>query len=132
MGNGARWADADGESIDLTRLLVRTHKNVNIIDRPIWMAIAGGRRVAVRLVAQRKPHEATAKSLEKVLAEAARRNTTPQPGTIIAAEWLIRHLARQGRVSSDGHRRSLPAALAHRDRLQAFEKRRRIVPAARA
>ena len=87
--NGARWVDADGDSIDLTRLLVRARKNVNIIDRPIWMAIAGGQRVAVRLVAQRKPHEATAKSLEKVLAEAARRNTTPQPGTIVAAEWLI-------------------------------------------
>ncbi len=87
--NGARWVDADGESIDLTRLLVRARKNVDIIDRPIWMAIAGGQRVAVRLVAHRKPHEAVAKSLEKVLAQAARRNTPPQPGTIIAAEWLI-------------------------------------------
>ena len=89
MGNGARWVDADGTGVDLTVLLARARKNVNVIDRPIWMAISGGQRVAVRLVAQRKPHEAVAKSLEKVLAEATRRGSTPQPGTIIAAEWLI-------------------------------------------
>ena len=45
--------------------------------------------MAVRLVALRKPPEATKKSLEKVFAEAKRRGSELQPGTIIAAEWLI-------------------------------------------
>ena len=86
--NGARWVDAKGVGVDLVALLATAKKTVTIIDRPIWMATAGG-RVAVRLVALRKPHEAVGKSLKKVIAEATRRGTTPQPGTIFAAEWLI-------------------------------------------
>ena len=92
---GARWLDADGELVDLPTLLALTERSVDTIDRPIWMGLsgtAGARpepRVAVRLVALRKPPEATKKSLEKVFAEAKRRGSELQPGTIIAAEWLI-------------------------------------------
>ena len=93
--NGARWQDASGEAIDLTMVLARAGKSVQIIDQPIWMGLsgkAGARpepRAGVRLVALRKPPEATKKSLDKVVAEAARRGSTLQPGTVIAAEWTI-------------------------------------------
>ena len=46
-------------------------------------------RVAVRLVALRKPPEAAKKSFAKVVAESARRGSELQPGTVIASEWLI-------------------------------------------
>ena len=87
--NGARWLDADGTSVDMTRLLALTPRNRIVIDQPIWMGLPGGDRAGVRLVALRKPPEAVKKSLEKVFAEAARRGTAPQPGTVAAAEWLI-------------------------------------------
>jgi Transposase DDE domain len=93
--NGARWQDASGDAVDLTMVLTRAGKSVKIIDQPIWMALSGKTgakpepRLAVRLVALRKPPEATKKSIEKVVAEAARRGSTLQPGTIIAAEWTI-------------------------------------------
>ena len=93
--NGARWLDADGTSVDLSTLLALTDAAVDIIDRPIWMALSSKAgagpepRSGVRLVALRKPPEATKKSLEKVFAEARRRGNELQPGTVIAAEWLI-------------------------------------------
>ena len=94
--NGARWLDADGASVDLSTLLALTDATVDSIDRPIWMGLSGRAgaagpepRVAVRLVALRKPPEATKKSLEKVFAEARRRGSELQPGTVIAAEWMI-------------------------------------------
>ena len=93
--NGARWQDAAGDAVDLTMVLARAEKSVEIIDQPIWMALSGKAgakpepRVAVRLVALRKPPEATKKSIEKVVAEAARRGSVLQPGTVIAAEWTI-------------------------------------------
>ena len=94
--NGARWLDADGTSVDLSILLALTDAAVDIIDRPIWMGLSGKAgaagpepRSGVRLVALRKPPEATKKSLEKVFAEARRRGSELQPGTVIAAEWLI-------------------------------------------
>jgi hypothetical protein len=95
MGNGARWQDADGCAVDLTTLLALTAKGTDVVDRPIWMALSGKPgarpepRVAVRLVALRKPHEAAKKSFAKVVAEAARRGSELQPGTVIASEWLI-------------------------------------------
>ena len=93
--NGARWLDTDGTPVDLTTLLALTDKAVTVVDRPIWMGLSGQAgakpepRVAVRLVALRKPPEATKKSLDKVFAEARRRGSELQPGTVIAAEWLI-------------------------------------------
>ena len=93
--NGARWQDADGDGVDLTTLLALTAKGTDVVDRPIWMALsgkAGARpepRVAVRLVALRKPPEAARKSFAKVVAEAARRGSELQPGTVVASEWLI-------------------------------------------
>ena len=87
--NGARWLDADGERLDLVSLLVKAKRGVHIIDRPIWMAGSGRRRIAVRLVALRKPPEAVRKSLEKVRLQVARRGKTLQPATVIAAEWMI-------------------------------------------
>jgi hypothetical protein len=93
--NGARWQDADGCAVDLTTLLALTAKGTDVVDRPIWMALSGKAgakpepRVAVRLVALRKPPEAAKKSLAKVIAESARRGSKLQPGTVIASEWLI-------------------------------------------
>ena len=93
--NGARWQDADGDAVDLTTLLALIPKGTDVVDRPIWMALSGKAaakpepRVAVRLVALRKPPEAAKKSLAKVVAESARRGSALQPGTVIASEWLI-------------------------------------------
>lgn len=87
--NGARWLDADGDRLTVTSLLLKAKRGVDVIDRPIWMAGSGRTRIAVRLVALRKPPEAVAKSLEKVRQEAARRGRPAQPETVIAAEWLI-------------------------------------------
>ena len=87
--NGARWLDADGGRFDLVSLLVKAKRNVQLIDRPIWMAGAGRRRIAVRLVALRKPPEAVRKTLDKVRLQVARRGKALQPATVIAAEWMI-------------------------------------------
>ena len=94
--NGARWQDASGDAVDLTTVLALTKKGIDVVDQPIWMALSGKAgclrpepRVAVRLVALRKPPEAAKKSFAKVVAEAARRGSELQPGTVIAAEWLI-------------------------------------------
>ena len=93
--NGARWQDAAGCAVDLTTLLALTKKGIDVVDRPIWMALSGKAgakpepRAAVRLVALRKPPEAAKKSFAKVVAESARRGSELQPGTVIASEWLI-------------------------------------------
>ena len=144
--NGARWQDGDGDAVDLTTLLALVPKGTDVVDRPIWMALSGTAglkpepRVAVRLVALRKPPEAAKTSLAKAVAESARRGSTLQPGTLIASEWLILVTSLPepefpASVIGDLYRlrRAEGARLrhgAHRGRLQAFEKRHRPVGAA--
>lgn len=86
--NGARWIDDNGNRIDLITML-KTARKKQVLDRPIWIETAAKRRIAVRLVALRKPVDAIAASVEKAKHTAKNKGKAVRPETLLAAEWLI-------------------------------------------
>jgi hypothetical protein len=85
--NGARWLDTDGGKIDLIKLLKKARKDC--LDRPIRIGRPGGAPLALRLVAIRKPPEATEKTRTRLLAKAREKQHVLQDGTLVAAGWVI-------------------------------------------
>ena len=85
--NGARWLDAEGRAFDLIGLL--TCEAGNVVDRPIHIGRTDGKPLAVRFVARRKTPEAAEKARLKARQDAKRKGKQLQPGTLIAAEWII-------------------------------------------
>ena len=84
---GARWLDEDGALLDLVLALVRNTSG--IIDRPVWLGRKGAEPLALRLVAVKMPKDKAVQSVLKARKEAKSNGRQIQPGTLIAAEWVI-------------------------------------------
>ena len=84
---GARWLDKDGASLDLVLALVRNTSG--IIDQPVWLGRRGAEPLALRLVAVKMPKDKAVQSVSKARKEAKSDGRQIQPGTLIAAEWVI-------------------------------------------
>lgn len=87
----ARWLDEDGEPLDLVLALVRAQNGTEggVIDRPVRLARKGGEPVALRLVAVKMPKDKAVQSVRAARKEAKSDGRQIQPGTLIAAEWVI-------------------------------------------
>ncbi len=83
----ARWLEKDGRACDIIRCL--TKSTTGVIDRPIWLARKGAAPLRLRLVAVRMPKAQAVEAVAAVRAEARSKQRTIQPGTLIAAEWVI-------------------------------------------
>ena len=86
--NGVRWLDANGERADLIGLLNDARRR-GFVDRPIWIARAGGAALAMRLVAIHRPKEARDKAIASARRKAQKNGVTIRPETVAAAEWMI-------------------------------------------
>ena len=84
---GARWLDKDGAPLDLVLALVRNTSG--IIDQPVWLGRKGTKPLALRLVAVKMPKDKAVQSVGKARKEAKSDGRQIQPGTLIAAEWVI-------------------------------------------
>jgi len=84
---GARWLDKDGASLDLVLALVRNTSG--IIDQPVCLGRKGAEPLALRLVAVKMPKHKAVQSVQKARKEAKSDGRQIQPGTVIAAEWVI-------------------------------------------
>ena len=83
----ARWLDKDGASLDLVLALVRNTSG--IIDQPVWLGRRNAEPLALRLVAIKMPKHKAVQSMLKARKEAKSDGRQIQPGTLIAAEWVI-------------------------------------------
>jgi hypothetical protein len=83
----ARWLKEDGRACDLIELLTNTA--TGIVDRPIWLARPDGAPLPLRLVAIKMPKSQAAKAVAEARATARSKQHMIQPGTLIAAEWVI-------------------------------------------
>ena len=86
--NGARWIDEKGDRVDLIAMLRHSRKK-DFVDRPIWIETAVKTRLAMRLVALRKPEEAITASVERAKRAAKDKGKAVRPETLLAAEWVI-------------------------------------------
>jgi hypothetical protein len=84
---GACWLDAEGRPVDLVAELQKAGSDK--IDRPIWIKLKRGARLAVRLVAIKKPPEAAAAARRKARKEAQRGGHQLSRHTLDAADWVI-------------------------------------------
>lgn len=82
-----RWLDQDGAPFDLVLALVRS--TTGVIDQPIWLGRKGADALAMRLVAVKMPKHKAVESVAKARKEAKSDGRQVQPGTLIAAEWVI-------------------------------------------
>ena len=87
----ARWLDADGAPLDLVLALVRAQDGSEggLIDRPVQLARKGAEPLALRLVAIKMPKGKALQSVAKARKQAKSDGRQIQPGTLIAAEWVI-------------------------------------------
>lgn len=85
--NGARWLDSDGSKFDLIKRLKRTRKDC--LDQPVWIGRKGGKPLALRLIAIRKPLEAAEKTRTRLKAKAKEKQRVLQDATLVAAGWVI-------------------------------------------
>ena len=83
----ARWLDADGEPFDLVMALVRN--TTGCIDRPVRLGRSGAAPLPMRLVAVRMPKDKAVAAVQAVRKENKSTGRQLQPGTLIAAEWVI-------------------------------------------
>ena len=83
----ARWLEEDGRPCDIIRELKECA--TGRIDRPIWLARAKAEPLRLRLVAVRMPKAQATKAVADARAEAKRKQHAIQPGTLVAAEWVI-------------------------------------------
>jgi hypothetical protein len=84
----ARWLDADGEPVDLLAIL-REGAQDGLIDQPIHVARKSAAPLALRLVAVRKPPQASEAARRKARREAVKGQHHISNGTLLAAEWII-------------------------------------------
>lgn len=83
----ARWVDEAGNAIDVIAEL--RDATAPLVDRPIWIKRKGGSRLAMRLVAIRKPVQAAVEARRKARREAQRGGHTISKQTLDAADWVI-------------------------------------------
>jgi hypothetical protein len=92
----ARWLEEDGRACDIIREL--TSNTTGSIDRPIWLGRgearlrhdrAGAAPLRLRLVAVKMPKDQATKAVLEARAAARSKQHAIQPGTLIAAEWVI-------------------------------------------
>jgi Transposase DDE domain len=84
----ARWLDRDGAPFNLVLALVRNTSGV--IDQPVWLGRKGGEApLGLRLVAIKMPKDKATQSVLAARREAKSEGRQIQPGTLIAAEWVI-------------------------------------------
>ena len=84
---GARWLEEDGKAYDIIRDLANTATGV--IDRPIWLGRKEPRRCRCGSSPSRCPRPRPSRRWREARAEAKSKQRTIQPGTLIAAEWVI-------------------------------------------
>jgi IS4 transposase len=83
----ARWLEQDGKACDIIREL--TSSVTGSIDRPIWLARGTLAPLQLRLVAIKMPKDQAAKAVAAARATAKSKQHAIQPGTLIAAAWVI-------------------------------------------
>jgi hypothetical protein len=83
----ARWLTPDGLRFDLVAALLADTSGR--IDRPVALARDGAEPLAMRLVAFRLPKDKAVEAVAGARAEARSKQRQIQPGTLIAAEWVI-------------------------------------------
>jgi hypothetical protein len=83
----ARWQEEDGRAYDIARALADS--TTGVIDRPIRLERKQAEPLQVRLLAIKMPKEKAVKAVLEAKAEAKSKQRTIQPGTLIAAEWVI-------------------------------------------
>jgi len=84
----AHWLDGDGRSVDLIALLRKAAPD-GLIDRPIWIKRKSGPALALRLVAVKKPAQASEAARRKARREAQREGRQISKATLAAADWVI-------------------------------------------
>src|SRR4029453_2610060 len=84
----ARWCDAEGRSINLISLLRKAAAR-GLIDCPIWISPKQGAPLALRLVAIKKPAQASAAARRKARRSAQRGGHQLSRHTLEAADWVI-------------------------------------------
>jgi Transposase DDE domain len=85
---GARWCDAQGHLISLISLLRKAAARGRI-DCPIWIKPKRGALLALRLVAIKKPAEASAAARRKARRNAQKGGHQLSKQTLEAADWVI-------------------------------------------
>jgi hypothetical protein len=94
--NSARWLEEDGRTCDLIGLL--DSNTSRSIDRPIWLGRGEARLrhdrgeaapLRLRLVAVKKPKAEAVKAVAEARAQARSKQRKLQPGTLIAAQWVL-------------------------------------------
>ena len=83
----ARWLDDDGRSFDIVGAL--RDSETGRIDRPVRLARAKAEPLRMRLIAIRMPKDKAMKAVADARAHAKSKQHQIQPGTIVAAEWVI-------------------------------------------
>ena len=83
-----RWLDQDGDTLDIVAVLGQA-TGQSIVDRPIWIWRKRAAPLALRLVAIRKPAQATAATRVKARRAAQREGSAITGETLAAAEWVI-------------------------------------------
>jgi hypothetical protein len=83
----ARWLEEDGRAYDIIRDL--TKSETGVIDRPIWLHRKEAAPLPLRLVAIKMPKDKAVEAVAEARAEARSKQRTIQPGTLVAAEWVI-------------------------------------------
>ena len=83
----ARWLVENGGGLDIIRELINSSSGT--IDRPIWLARSKAAPLRLRLIAVKMPKDKAAQAVLDARAEAKRKQHAIQPGTLIAAEWVI-------------------------------------------
>lgn len=83
----ARWLKEDGSAYDIIRDLTKSTSGV--IDRPTWLGRKAAAPLPLRLVAIKMPKAQAVEAVAEARAEARSKQRTIQPGTLIAAEWVI-------------------------------------------
>jgi hypothetical protein len=83
----ARWLKHDGQNFDIIRAL--SGSATGRIDQPIWLARGKAAPLALRLIACQMPKAQAVKAVAEARATAKNKQHAIQPGTLIAAEWVI-------------------------------------------
>ena len=83
----ARWQYECGGPFDLIQAL--KDSTTGLIDQPIWLARAKAAALRLRLVAVRMPKDKAMQAVADARATAKDKGYAIQPGTLVAAEWVI-------------------------------------------
>lgn len=84
----ARWLDGEGKPVDLLAEF-RKASDSGLIDRPIFIGRKGGKPLALRLVAVKKPGQAAEAARRAARRQAEKGRHQISKGTLDAAEWVI-------------------------------------------